>query len=66
MSVMLYRYPSKNKSCQGNTGFCEVERVKFDYVIVKDIEKGVPTGWSKTAAEAKTPKKKVAKSLLED
>lgn len=68
-TTMLYKAPSKNKSCQGNTGFTTVDKVKFDYVIVEDknIDAYVSKGWSKTAdAKPKKVVKKVAKSLLED
>ena len=69
MSTMLYKTPSKNKSCQGNTGFVTVDKVKFDYVIVEDENTAtyVSKGWSKTAdAKPKKVVKKAVKSPLED
>lgn len=68
MATMLYKTPSKNKSCLGDNGFVIIDRVKFDYMIVEDknIADCVSKGWL-TAANVKPKpiKKKQVKFLLE-
>lgn len=59
MSVMLYKHPAENK-----TKHNWFHGDNFDYIIVdeSEVDAAKKAGWSLTTKEAKTPKKKPARS----